>query len=101
VPVYLVRIRCDSIRATLEGEPRKYAFLKNEFVRAANSDLAIEKSLSIVRGALSSKPGIERSDAASAKLVVDETRENESFFRLFERHGFVFSPAAQDANRLS
>jgi hypothetical protein len=94
VPVYLVRIRCGSIRANLEGEPREYAFLKNEFVRAANPDLAIQKALVLVRDALSAKSTVAKPDIASAKLVVDEVRENEGFFRLFERHGFVFSPPA-------
>jgi hypothetical protein len=89
----MVRVRCDSIRANLEGEPREYAFLKNEFLRAANVDLAIEKAFARTREALKRKPAITPEDALSARLVIDEIRENESYFRLLERHGFVFSPA--------
>jgi hypothetical protein len=95
MPVYLVRIRCDSIRANLEGAPCEYSFLKNEFVRAPNVDLAAEKAFANVRDALSTHSSIEKEDAASATLVVDEIRENESFFRLFEKHGFVFAPPLQ------
>ena len=92
MPIYLVRVRCDSIRAALEGEPREYAFLKNEFVRAANVDVAIAMALANVRDALSSKSQIQQVDSANARLVIDEVREKQSFLRLFERHGFIFSP---------
>ena len=91
--IYLVRLRCDSIRANLEGEPREYAFLKNVFVRATSIDDATRRALTIVRAALLKQPSIDRTDAAAAKLLVDEIRENQGFLRLFERHGFIFAPA--------
>ena len=98
MPVYLVRVRCDSIRANLEGAPREYAFLKNEFVRAANSDLAIAKAFAAVRGALASNASIAKEDGEAATLSVDEVRENVSFLKLFESHGFIFSPAEGSGN---
>ena len=71
MPVFMVRVRCDSIRANLEGETREYAFLKNQFLRAENADLAIKKAFARTREALKAKPAITPEDALSATLLVD------------------------------
>jgi hypothetical protein len=70
-------------------------------VRAANGGLATEKAFANVRDTLSSRSSIKKEDAASATLVVDEIRENESFLRLFGKHGFVFAPPLREGESRS
>ena len=87
---FRVTVKAEGLRVTFDGEQVDCGFFKNEFVWAANRDLAIRKALTNVESALRRKPTVKQDDLNGLRIDVDEVEADVGVAKLLQRHGFAF-----------
>jgi hypothetical protein len=94
--IFRVMVRAEGLRVTFDDEQLDCGFYKNEFVWAANREMAIRKALANVESALRRKPIVEQDGLTSLRIEVDEVEANVGIAKLLQRHGFAFYKLGED-----
>lgn len=100
MPIYRVMLSGSKVILRSDTGREICGFVRNEYVKAASEDLAIERAKAKALERVAETHGIELIEGAPLQLTVDEVEKGVSAWKLMRNESFVFFDAEDDGGRL-